>query len=178
MSKKNIIILIISILMLVMAFGVFLYSKHVRKNPNAPENQPASNSEEQAFHFYDYDKNSLSLNDFSDKPSVILFWKSDDSNSYDIISLLEQYYEEYKDKVNLFGINVNEPDIDYEIVDNVKAARFKIPMYFDTDLLAKDEFNYEVLPYLAFIDTDGNVVNDFSVTITEDQFLANLELLK
>ena len=53
--------------------------------------------------------------------------------------LSPEHYEEYKDKIYFLSINVNEPDIDLELIENVKSANFSIPMYFDTDLTLYEE---------------------------------------
>ena len=183
MSKKNIITLIIVILIFVLGLFVFLYSKSIKSPKNSNENvisQVSENSETVTddFHFFDIDGNSLNLENFSDKPIVILFWKSDNSTSYNIIDLLEQNYDSYKDSINFLAINVNEPNIDLEIVKHVKAANFTLPMYFDTDLTAQNKYNYKSLPYMIFINKDGEILNESnSMSITDDMLKANFDLL-
>lgn len=185
MSKKNIIILIISILIFIVALALYIYASSLSKNnqkisTNSVSNKitTTSNSENtDKFYFYDIDGKKVSLEDFSDKPNVLLFWKSDNSDSYEIISLIEKYYNNYKDTINFLTINVNEPDLDLKIVENVKAANFKIPIYFDTDLTAEKEYNLEKLPHLIFMKQNGEIDNQISETITEDAFTASLDLL-
>ncbi len=183
MSKKNIIILIISIIILILATGVFIYAKTLKstksnnKNTNSTSKTTPIKEEEKNFYFYDYDGNTLDLSNFSDKPTILLLWKSDSSKSYDMISLLEKYYEENKDKLNILAVNVNEPNLDLEIVKNVKAAQFKIPMYFDKNLSFENKYQCSSLPSLLFIEQDGTVSNQVNDVITEDSFIANIDLL-
>ena len=106
----------------------------------------------------------------------MMFWKSDSSNSYDMISLLENYYEENKNLVNFLIINTKEPDL--EIIENVKAVNFKIPMYFDTDSTVENQYSFEALPHILFIDKNGTIAKEFDNSISEDEFTANLDLLE
>ena len=185
MSKKNIIILTIAVIFLLIAIGVYLYatslnsgnSSNTIQNTISQPPTPEIQEETENFYFYDGDGNKLDLTDFSDKPIAMLFWKSDNSTSYEIIKLFEKYYEDYKEKINFLVVNVNEPDLDLEIVENVKAANFSVPVYFDTDLTSTNEYQYSKLPYVIFINKDGNVDKETSENITEDMFTANLDLL-
>lgn len=184
MSKKNIIILTVAIIIFLGALALFLYANSLDSGnkseniTNSTLNQSVTDSSiTKGFYFYDIDGNKLNLDDFSDKPIAMLFWKSDDANSYEVIKLFEKYYQDYQNSAYFLVINVNEPDIDLEIVENVKAAKFQTPMYFDTDLTAHTKYQYQKLPYLIFMEEDGTISNEVSETITEDAFTANLDLI-
>ena len=176
MNKKSIIILVISTLILIGAIAGFVYMKTLSKEKPETVVSKTSNSNEASFYFYDIDGKKFKLADFSSKPSVILFWKSDVSEAYDMIELLEKYYEEHKNSVNFIAINTNDPDL--KIVETVKSANFLVPMYFDTDLTSKKEFDIQNIPSVYFIDKDGNIEKEFNSSVTEDEFSANLELLE
>lgn len=176
MNKKNIIILVISILILIGAIFAFFYMKSLSKQEPKTVVSKTSTQEENKFYFYDVDGEKLSLEDFSDKPSVILFWKSDVAEAYDLIELLEKFYEEHKDLVNFIAINTKDPDL--KIVETTKAANFTIPMYFDTDLTVKNSFDLKNIPSIYFLNSDGEIEKEFNVSVTEDEFSANLELLE
>ena len=180
MSKKNIIILVCSTLFLIFALIVFGYAM-ILKNRNSSNNTVVTpNTDETIYnsYFFDIDGEKFTLNDFADKPCVVFLWKSDNAKSYDMINLITKYYEEHKNTINFLSINVNEPDIDLQLLEHVKAVNFKIPIYFDTDLTLKEEFNYNVLPELIFMSKDGTIEKEITSEITEDTFLANLELLE
>lgn len=180
MNKKNIIILIISILIFIGALFLFIYANSLNSKTDSESNDTstiANSNIEKDSYFYDIDGNKLNFNDFSDKPCVVFLWKSDDAKSYTIINLITKYYEEYKDKIYFLSINVNEPDIDLELIENVKSANFSIPMYFDTDLTLYEEFYYEKLPDVLFLNQDGKIEKETLEEIDEDAFVANLDLL-
>lgn len=177
MSKKNIITLTIAIILLIGAIAIFLYMNSLKsKNNNTTTPEISQEENNPSFYFYDIDGKKFDLTNFSDKPTIMLFWKSDVSSSFDMIELLEKYYDENKNLVNFVTINVNEPDL--KIVQNVKTAEFTIPMYFDTDSTVNTKYNVDTLPHIFFIEEDGTISKEFTSNITEDAFTANLDLLE
>lgn len=180
MNKKNIMFLVIAIIFFIVALALFIYANSFDSKNNSQNSTNTtivdSHTSKEPY-FFDIDKKKFNLHEFSDKPTVILLWKSDNSKSYDIINLFQKYYNNYKDEINFLAINVNESNIDLDLIDNVKAAGFEIPIYFDTDLTLINEFSYEKLPYLVFIESDGTIGKEVTETIDEDAFEANLELL-
>lgn len=184
MNKKTIITLVVAIVLFIVALAVFIYSKHVTSNKSNNEDtntivdSTVINSKVvKGAYFFDIDGNKLNLDDFEDKPQIILLWKSDNAKSYEIINLFQKYYSDYKEQINFLAINVNEANIDLDLVENVKAANFSIPIYFDTDFTLAGEFDYETTPYIVFIDKDGTIGKEFSEQIDDDTFQANLELM-
>lgn len=183
MSKKNVIILVSSILVLLVAIAIFAYAMIVKNNENTAQSETSiplveAPIETVSEYFFDIDGNELKFENFSDNPIVVLLWKSNNSKSYTMINLITKYYEEYKDNINFLAINVNEADIDLDLINDVKAANFKIPMYFDTDLTLENKFNYTKLPEIIFISQNGEIEKEAVEDISEDAFLANLEILK
>ena len=181
MSKKNIIILSLCTAFLIFAlafFGYTVYLKQNKTNTKTSNTSVPETKQEVSQYFYDIDGNKLNLDDFFDKPVVLLLWKSDNSKSYSMISLVTKHYEEYKDKINFLAINVDEANLNLSLIEDVKAANFKIPMYFDTDFKISEEFSYTRFPELIFMSQDGNIEKEVAEQITEDTFLANLELLE
>ena len=177
MSKKNIIILSFAIIILIVAIAIYFYANSLRvKDTNTPKtnykNEQSETKSNSNFYFYNIDGKKYNLDNFSGKP----IWRSDEENSYDMINLLETYYEENKDLVNFLAINVKEPDL--EIIENVKAVNFKIPMYFDTDSTVENQYNFENLPHILFIEKNGTIAKEFDSSISEDEFTANLDLLE
>lgn len=182
MNKKNIIILFIAILIFLIALAIFIYAKSLDSNKTQIENKPITNTtispiSQETPYFYDIVGKKLTLDNFNEKPKIIYFWKSDNEKSYTIIRLLEKYYEEYKDKIEFLAINVNEPDIELDLINIVKSANFSIPIYFDTDLTLYEEFHYEKLPSLLFVNKNGDIEKEVLEEIEEDAFVANLDLL-
>lgn len=184
MNKKTILFLVIAVIALLVGISIFLYAHSLdTSQTNQPAEAPSTIGDiadiesEESPHFYDIDGNQVSIDDFLGKPIVLLLWKSDNEKSYTMINLITKYYDSYKEKINFLTINVNELDLDLEIVENVKAANFKIPMYFDSDLEIIEEFQTEKFPYIAFYDAEGVSEKSFSESIDEDSLEANLDLL-
>ena len=179
MNKKNIIILSLCTIFLIFSlafFGYTVYLKQNSKTQNKSTNIPETEAKVSSY-FYDIDGNKLNLNDFYDKPVVFLLWRSDNSKSYTMLSLVTKYYEEYKDKINFLAINVDKANTNLNLIEDVKAANFKIPIYFDTDFSVSQELSYEKYPVMVFASQEGVIEKDVEEQISEDVFLANLELL-
>jgi thiol-disulfide isomerase/thioredoxin len=143
--------------------------------------QIPENDEVLGFNFYDENGNNYVLNDFSDKPIMLILWSSDSTNALDIIELAQEYYEkdEFADSINFLAVNTNEPDSELkEHIENV----FTLPIYYDTTLSAYNEYEFSNLPYLIFIDKNGEISNTLNPNetgkeLTADSLEANLELL-
>lgn len=182
MNKKNLIIILFSIFFFLFALAIFLYANTLNKSKKNSFNNEivvpeATEPTTSSSHFYDLEGNIVSFDDFEELPYTILLWKSDNSKSYDMIKLMEKYYDTYKDKINFLAINVNEPDLDLNLIESVKAIDFKIPMYFDTDQILHEEFPYEKLPEIIFLNSDREIEKECIEQIDEDTFTANLDLL-
>lgn len=125
-------------------------------------NYPESN----LFTFTDKENIEKSISDFSDKPIVILF--TDFSNkleeSTDFLSIMNSFYDEYKDDVNFICIDKEK---------NINAES-EIKSFKDIDGIQK--YSIEELPTLIFINKDSKVVNQVS-KITLDSFDANMDLM-
>ena len=177
MNKKTLILLIIAIILFIVALALFFYAKALETSNKNATSTDLSTENTIVSYFYDIDGNQFYFRDFLDKPIVLLLWKSDNAKSYPMIQLMTQYYEAYQNQVYFLAINVNESDIDLDLIDNVKAVGFQIPIYFDTDLTLYHQFPYEKLPALLFLSQEGKVEKEILETITEDSFVANLDLL-
>ena len=185
MNKKNIILLICAIVIFIIALAVFIVIKNYEKD-NKVDNTTKINQthkdeiieEEELpteFNFVDSNGKQYTLNDFSDKPIAILLWRSDSENILDLIALYENYKDSYEQSINFLLINTDEPNTDIEnLVNNIN---FAFPIYYDKDNTAVEKYNYEKLPYMIFINENGEIENTVKETITEDSFTANLDII-
>lgn len=183
MSKKNIIILVVAIAFFGVALVIYGFAKNEVEKDNQMNNSSSQSTntivseKDEKNGFFDADGKEYSLDDFSDKPMVVLLWRSDSSKSYAMIELMEKYYDQYKNQINFLAINVNDSDTDLDLKEHIKAANFTIPIYYDTNQKMKEEFAYEKLPDMLFLSKDQNIEKETLEEITEDSFTANLDLL-
>lgn len=174
MNKKNIILLIIAIIILAISivFLVFTNRQDVQENSNTVQKSPETKTE---LTFSDDKNNNYKLSNFSNKPIALILWNSDSENSLDIIQLVQKHYTEYSDTINFLIVNTKELNPDIQSI--VKECNFIIPIYYDINSTATDVYSFSKLPTLIFFKENLEFENKIEANITEDSFLANLDLI-
>lgn len=179
MDKKKKILLICSIVFIVLAVALLLFDRlylvpKIKENNDKIESSKQDSSKKE-FYFYDSDGEKYSFDSFNSTPIALILWSSNTDNSYEILEMLENVYEEYKSSVTFLVVNTNEPDDD--IINLVTECNYSFPVYYDKDNLASECFSYSRLPALLFYESNGELSNTVEKTITEDSLLANLDII-
>lgn len=93
------------------------------------------------------------------KPAVIVYWAIGDVDTYKVLPKINQLYKKYKDKVIFIAplLSVSNPK-------EVKEAKKFIPIDIPVWLAGSDSIKgYSIekvdVPYLVFIDKNGNIVD-------------------
>lgn len=176
MNKKSIIFLIIAIIILLLAIALFTFANN--KNSSSEDSnivQKNSENKKTELTFSDSENKEYKFSDFSDKPIALLLWNSDTENSMELIELTEKYYNDYSNNINFLVLNTNEKNTD--IIDIVKKSNFEIPIYYDTNSKVSDFYSFQELPTFIFFNKDGKIENQVEKNITEDAYLANLDII-
>ena len=177
MNNKNKKLLIIAIVIFIIAICIFIYAKVVVNNNEDSEDAVKSTEEDETYvaSFYDSSSTEYLLSDFFGKPIVLVLWSSDTENSFEMVELIEDIYDEYSDEVNFLVVNSNEPDED--IVETMEQCGYPFEIYYDLDEATTNYCDTSTLPTLVFFDENGIIVNKITSEIDEDTLLANIELL-
>ncbi|ACN98390.1 putative cytochrome c assembly protein [Sulfurihydrogenibium azorense Az-Fu1] len=93
------------------------------------------------------------------KPAVIVYWAIGDVDTYKVLPKINQLYKKYKDKVIFIAplLSVSNPK-------EVQEAKKFIPIDMPVWLAGSDSIKgYSIekvdVPYLVFIDKNGNIVD-------------------
>ncbi|MFN3787221.1 MAG: TlpA family protein disulfide reductase, partial [Sulfurihydrogenibium azorense] len=93
------------------------------------------------------------------KPAVVVYWAIGDVDTYKILPKINQLYKKYKDKVIFIAplLSVSNPK-------EVQEAKKFIPIDMPVWLAGSDSIKgYSIekvdVPYLVFIDKNGNIVD-------------------
>ena len=177
MNKKNIIILVVAIIFFIVAICIFVYANNnvSSDNENVIVESEIIEEEEEPFTFYDSNGNEFSLENFDGAPIALVLWSSDTENSFEIVELIEEVYNDYKNDVNFLVINTEEPDED--IMETIEKCGYSFEIYYDLDNMASEYYSYSLLPTIIFMEADGEISNQIESSITEDSLLANLDLI-
>lgn len=177
MSKNTKILLAISIVILILAIGIFAVltiSSNNSSNTTAKQENKTTKQEPEEFTFIDNEGNKLKINEETELGMAIIFWSSDTENSLDTLELIDLYYETYKDVIDFYIINTNEKNDN--IIEIVNNCNFTFPVYYDTENKASEFYSIDELPTLTFIDKNDeiHIINN---GIDEDTLTANLDIL-
>ena len=105
-------------------------------------------------------------------PAVVSFWASYCTPCRKEMPVLEAFHQEHGDRVDLIGIDYQDHDLD-KARELVERTGVTYPLYADQpgDLNARAPFPVlRGLPFMAFVDADGQLVHQEYVIIkTSDQ---------
>lgn len=176
MSKNTKILLIVSIVVFILAIGIFAFFTLTSNDTKGNKSQTGSNTvaETKEFTFTDNAGNELKINKENELGIAIIFWSSDTENSLETLELIDSYYELYKDYIDFYIINTSEKNDN--IIEIVNNCNFTFPVYYDSENKASEFYEINTLPTLVFIEKNGesHTIND---GIDEDTLTANLDIL-
>lgn len=180
MSKKSIGFLVFAIIFFILAVGVFVYARFLSNDTGeSVSNNISTNKQEETrpegFIFYDENGNEFDISNFEGTPIALILWSSDTENSYEVIEMIESVYNDYKSDITFLVINTEEKS--ESITDTIANIGYSFQVYYDTENLAANYYEYTKLPTLIFLNADGTKTNQIEGSITEDSLLANLDII-
>ena len=110
------------------------------------------------------DGNTIHLSDFRGKPVFVNFWASWCPPCKAEIPDIEKFYEKYKGKVTVLGVNLTFNDKMSDIVNLLQADHATYPVLLDEDNShpVTDTYHVDGIPASFFVDKNG-VIRDVYV---------------
>lgn len=198
MSNKKLIILGMAILIAaIVVWGVFIFTNKSNNNnvisnaENIENTNQSTNEDDLELHgelyssslIYDEENNKKELSEFSYKPMALFFFNTSEIDCYEIMEILQKNYDTYKEKVNFINIAVIDgvSETKGNVIEYVKSNNITMPVLYDTDYSAKNEYEVNEIPTLVFINKHKEIINTVSKykneEIDEDLIQANLDIL-
>lgn len=117
---------------------------------------------------------TISLSEFKGKkPVVVDFWASWCPNCRRDMPSLNRFYEKYKDKVEVIGVNLKEKE---STVQNFIASRgISFPIALDPSGQASRVFGIQYTNTHFLIDINGNLVRTIPGDISESDIVSLIE---
>lgn len=178
MSKKNILILVSAIIIVIIAVIFFVWSLNLDKNieekvvlDEESKTRDLENVAYTDFVFYREDKSEVNFSNYKDKATMILFWNPSNEDSVADLKKVNDMYEEYKDKINFIMINTAE-EVDEEIKNEVSME-----IFYDFYKEAQRKYNVTEVPTLIYITEDNEIFNAKVGFTTTDALEANLDII-
>lgn len=165
------------------AAGLLIFGKFSGNNSNStiktdPQSASVGNiatkNSAPDFTLQKLDGGTITLSEFrGKKPVVVDFWASWCPNCRRDMPNLNRFYEKYKDKVEVIGVNLQEKDS--TVRDFVASRGISFPIALDPRGQASNAFGIQYTNTHFLIDKDGNLVRTIPGDIREADILSLIE---
>lgn len=183
--KKNILIIVTSIIILLLGVGFYMYTLSIGEVPVTEEDltsekevidevsktQDIENVTYNDITIFKADKTEAKLSEYKDKPVMLLFFNKENTESIEVLKKVEEMYKNYEDKIQFFMINTSK-DVDEELENT-----YTIDIYYDFYEEATIKYNVKQVPSMIYIDETNEVFNAKTGFTTTDALEANLDIL-
>lgn len=117
---------------------------------------------------------TITLSEFKGKkPVVVDFWASWCPNCRRDMPNLNRYYEKYKDKIEVIGVNLQESES--KVKDFIASRGISFPIALDPYGQASNAFGIRYTNTHFLIDIDGNLVRAIPGDIRESDIVSLIE---
>ena len=183
--KKNILLIIISIILVVLSVAFFLYTLTVETPKLEPEevikdvkveNEVSKTQDIENVNYNDVtvfkkDKSEVKLSDYKDNPIMLLFFNEESAESVEVLNKVEELYPNYKDSIQFLMINTAKES------NEELEKKYTLDIYYDFYVEAAIKYNITQLPSMIYIDESNEVFNAKEGFTTTDALEANLDIL-
>lgn len=147
--------------------------------PATPPSEPPKGQPAPFLQVYDGQGNPLTLDAFSDKPIVLCFWASWNTNSRAALGALETFYHKNKDQAHFLVVNVTDGEKETQQTAEEFLATKQYPFYsyFDLDDYASTRYSVENVPLVFFIRADHQVIAYATAPVTAGKLAEGLGLV-
>lgn len=183
MEKKYIIIIVAIVALLLIAVGIvvfpklkanYLEKKDIETRKSWQEEKAETTDIEvndSSFPLYTEKNEEINIDDYKDKPIMMIFWNSNNEDSIELIRRADKLYNNYKDEVNFLLISTDQ-EVNTAIDEEIEA-----PIYYDFYQEASRNLELDEVPAVITIDKDGNINNARGGLASSDMLEANLDIL-
>ncbi|MCK4719425.1 TlpA family protein disulfide reductase [bacterium] len=143
-------------------------------DPEIPDSSARPDEGEHApdFTYATVDGREIRLSDYIGvKPVVLDFWATWCRPCMEELPLLQAFYEEYGDQVEIIAITSEDARLKDAIANTINQKELTFPVMHDPSRGISNLYPTRAIPYLVFIDIDGKVTGThtgMSPSIGED----------
>ena len=179
--KKNILIIIISVIISILGIGFFVYTLSVPdqtsedKSVSATEKEVSKTKDIKNVTYQEIvlekaDGRKVNLADYKNQPKMLLFFNKENQDSIEVLKKVEEMYTNYEE-IQFFMINTASE------VDETLAEEYSLEIYYDFSQEAAKSYKVKDVPSAIYIDELRNFLNAKSGYTTTDALEANLDIL-
>lgn len=183
--KKNILIIVISLIIAVLCVGFFVYTltlenttlekeevlKDVEVKNEVSKTQDIENVNYNDTTLFKSDNTEVKISDYKDKPIMLLFFNEESEESIEVLKKVEELYPNYKDTIQFFMINTAKE------VNEEFEKDYTLEIYYDFYEETAIKYNVAQVPSMIYINELNEVFNAKEGFTTTDALEANLDIL-
>lgn len=159
--RKFIFFLILSILL---GYTIFEQTKQSHVETKAQVETKATQQKQEAlqaasFALKGLDNQTYEFRGSREKPLVLNFWASWCVPCQQEASDLKQFYETFRNQIDLYAINLTSEDKLQQVAAFVKKYHLTFPILLDEEGKVADSYRIQAIPTTFFIDKSGVVVH-------------------
>lgn len=115
--------------------------------------------------------------DFAEKPTVLSIFTSWCPYCNEDAPKMVALHEKYKDKINVYGINVTNRDELSEVKNYVEQHEITYPVLLDKTGDVYKYYGGDGFPALCFVNTDGEIIDYIIGSLDQDEIEASFKKL-
>ena len=119
----------------------------------------------------DEEGNIVKLSDYKGQAVMILFWNSKNDDSVEMLRRVNAFSEKYAEKVKILAIDTLDEN-PKELLQGIT-----IPIYYDKDKSAQNNYNINELPSMVYINKENEVYNSKIGLTSLDALEANFDIM-
>jgi len=119
----------------------------------------------------DANGNKLKLSDYKGQAAMILFWNSQNADSVEMLRRVNAFSDKYAEKVKILAIDTLDENPE-ELLQGIT-----IPIYYDKDKSAQNNYNITELPSMVYINKENEVYNSKIGLTSIDALEANFDIM-
>lgn len=170
MTKKNAAVMCLVLVLMALAFYNEV-NQRLNQETLPAQTAPKAHYAAPSFSLKGMDGNTYSVGGQREKPLLLNFWASWCGPCEEEAPDLARLYEKYKDKLDLYAVNVTGNDDMQAARAFAERYKFKFPVLLDEKLEAAELYRFQVIPTSFLIDRNGVVVE--MINLLEPKELEN-----
>jgi peroxiredoxin len=149
---------VLAILAVLIGFAVYQNIAGAKKESAAArEEAPRANYPAPSFQLKALDGETYRVGGPRGKPLVVNFWASWCTPCQNEAPDLEKLYEQYKDRIDFYGVNLTQSDKPADVQKFVSDHKLTFPILLDKDGTVAEKYKFVFIPTSYLIDRTGTV---------------------
>jgi len=142
--------------------GSYLDVEPITEDPDTLPEQLYKYNRVPTFTYYTMDNHRIGLEDYKDDKKVVLFfWRTWNQSCRDHLYILQKFWLEYRNEVEIIAINCESTDEIDRINEILEEKGVQFPVIHDPTDQLREYYNHDFVPFYVLVDKQGLYVTSF-----------------